>query len=136
MEKKKELTRYERQSRERISLLISDYCDGSQQRFCDKTGLNKASISQYVNGKNTPSNITAGKIAEVFNVDPAWLMGFDVPMLPASSTPDTISTELSRHESDLISAYRNASDDTRVAVCAVLGIKGDMQSSVDGFITA
>lgn len=87
MEKKNELTIYEKQARERIAFLISNHCEGSQQRFSEKTGLNKASVSQYVNGKNTPSNITARRIAEVFNVDPAWVMGFDVPMKSSPVMP-------------------------------------------------
>lgn len=79
MEKKNDLSRYEKQAQFRIKQLIAEYCDGSQQRFSEKTGVNKGAVSQYVNGKNTPSNITSKKIADVFNVAPAWVMGFDVP---------------------------------------------------------
>ena len=50
------------------------------QELADKTGLNKASISQYVNGTHAPSNISAGKMADVLGVSPVWLMGYDVPM--------------------------------------------------------
>lgn len=85
MDKKKDLTRFEKQSKERIAYLIDRYCSGSQQRFADMTDINKASVSQYVNGKNTPSNVTAGKIAFAFNVNPAWVMGFDVPMKKEST---------------------------------------------------
>ena len=80
MNKKTDLDKYEIQARERISYLIRKYCDGSQQRFADLTGLNKASVSQYVNGKNTPSNLNAAKIGHTFGVNPAWVNGFDVPM--------------------------------------------------------
>lgn len=80
MDKKEKLTKFEQQTRDRISKLIQEECDGSQQRFADKTGLNKASVSQYVNGRNTPSNLTAKRIADAFGVNPAWVMGFDVPM--------------------------------------------------------
>lgn len=96
MDKKKELTRFERQAKERIQLLIDKYCEGSQQRFGDLTGIGKASVSQYVNGRNTPSNTTSAKIAFAFNVNPAWVNGFDAPMKESSpfsniknlSTPD------------------------------------------------
>lgn len=44
----------------------------------EKTGITKGSISQYMNGRNRPNNINAGKIADVLDVDPMWLMGFDV----------------------------------------------------------
>lgn len=50
------------------------------QELATRSGLNKASISQYINGTHAPSNISAGKMAAVLNVNPVWLMGYDVPM--------------------------------------------------------
>ena len=49
------------------------------QELADRTGINKASISQYTNGSHMPSNISAAKISNIVNVSPLWLMGFDVP---------------------------------------------------------
>ena len=82
MQKKNDFNKYEQQAMERINSLIAEECGGSQQRFSEKTGINKGSISQYTNGKNVPSNFTAKKIADAFNLNPAWVMGFDVPMKP------------------------------------------------------
>lgn len=45
-----------------------------------RSGVSKASISQYIHGTSTPGNISAQKMADVLNVSPMWLMGFDVPM--------------------------------------------------------
>lgn len=50
------------------------------QELSNKSGVAKASISQYVNGSHKPSNISSGKMAITLNVNPLWLMGFDVPM--------------------------------------------------------
>ena len=50
------------------------------QELADMSGIHKSSISQYVNGSHAPSNVSAGKMAEVLQVSPVWLMGFDVPM--------------------------------------------------------
>ena len=50
------------------------------QELADMTGISKASISQYLSGQHKPSNISAGKMAEVLGVSPLWLMGFEVPM--------------------------------------------------------
>lgn len=50
------------------------------QELADGTGLGKSSISQYVNGTHSPSNLSAGRMAEVLDVNPLWLMGYDVPM--------------------------------------------------------
>lgn len=49
------------------------------QDLAEKSGVSKASVSQYVNGSHKPSNISAGKMAEVLCVNPVWLMGFDAP---------------------------------------------------------
>ena len=61
-------------------------------------------------------------------------MGFDVPMdrnaAPASA--GSVHMDLPRHEADLVGAYRNASDDTQIAVCAVLGLKRDILSETGG----
>lgn len=58
------------------------------QELSDKSGVNKASVSQYVNGSHKPSNISAGKMADILDVDPLWLMGFDVPMKRQVSDED------------------------------------------------
>lgn len=50
------------------------------QDLSNLSGVAKASISQYINGTHKPSNVSAGKMGEVLEVDPLWLMGFDVPM--------------------------------------------------------
>lgn len=73
---------YKEKSRERIIDLIDEFCgdvpDRKQQAFADMCGVSKFSISQYVNGSNTPGNMNAAKIANKCNVEPLWIMGFDV----------------------------------------------------------
>lgn len=49
-----------------------------------RTGISKSSISQYCNGVHVPSHTTARAIAEVLDVAPLWLMGFDVSERPES----------------------------------------------------
>ena len=63
----------------RLQLALSDM-GISQQELAEKSGVSKASISQYVNGSHAPSNISSGKMGKVLNVKPMWLMGFDVEM--------------------------------------------------------
>lgn len=63
----------------RLQLALSDM-GISQQELAEKSGVSKASISQYVNGSHAPSNISSGKMGKVLNVEPMWLMGFDVEM--------------------------------------------------------
>lgn len=42
--------------------------------LAERSGVGKSSISHYVNGSNCPSNKTAGLLASVLKVNPAWLM--------------------------------------------------------------
>lgn len=42
--------------------------------------LNKNDLSQYVSGKVEPGNKKLTILAKALNVNPVWLMGYDVPM--------------------------------------------------------
>ena len=44
-----------------------------------RSGVSKSSISHYMNGTHTPSNVAATALSEVLGVNPVWLMGFDAP---------------------------------------------------------
>lgn len=79
------------------------------QELSNKSGVAKASISQYVNGSHKPSNISSGKIASILDVNPLWLMGFDVPMeiasIESSNTPRIMQyfnslNDLGKHEAE------------------------------------
>lgn len=83
------------------------------QDLANRSGVGKSSISHYINGSNEPHNKNAGLMAEVLEVNPQWLMGFDVPMeesMPYHS-PD---------EAECIKLFRNASPELRKAALAVL----------------
>ena len=41
--------------------------------------INQSSLSQYLNGTNKPNSLRAMTIASILEVNPVWLMGFDVP---------------------------------------------------------
>ena len=126
MEKKHELTRYEVQSVQRIKQLIQEYCEVSQQRFAEKTGVNKGSVSQYLNGKNSPSNSTAKKIADTFHVAPAWVMGFDV----ARNSVITLNDEAKTDESVLLNNFRELTPEGRQkAIQYVIDLNQNMNYS-------
>lgn len=40
--------------------------------------LSAPTISRYMNGQMSPKIITIEKIASIFNINPVWLMGYDV----------------------------------------------------------
>ena len=63
-----------------------DRCGMKAAELALRSGVNKSSISQYLNNSHTPSNFSAQKLANVLGVNMVWLMGFDVPMDPEGGT--------------------------------------------------
>lgn len=113
MEKSKKPTEFDIRSRERLNYIIAKYCNGSQQELSKRTGVGKASISQYVNGKNTPSNLTALALCTPFKINPAWLQGFDVPMMREDTASGVSLSNLSKDEKLLIDRYRAMNQEGR-----------------------
>ena len=106
-----------------------------QVEIIEKTGISKGALSSYLSGRYVPKQNNIYKLAQVLNVNPAWLMGLDVPMDPAAVSSDQDALVLSDHETKLVKAYRNASDDTQIAVCAVLGVKRDTELRTERSLT-
>ena len=50
----------------------------TQADLCKYTGINKATVSQYLSGKYLPKQDKIEAIAKVLNVDVVWLMGYDI----------------------------------------------------------
>lgn len=51
-----------------------------QAELCQKTKIPKSALSEYIKGVYEPKQDRVFAIATALNVDPVWLMGFDVPM--------------------------------------------------------
>ena len=52
----------------------------SQAELCQKTKIPKSALSEYLKGLYEPKQDRLLIMSEALNVDPVWLMGFDVPM--------------------------------------------------------
>lgn len=63
-----------------------------------KTGISESTISQYRSGYSKPKEARLVVIANALGVDPAWLMGLDVPMEPRTK-PSGIMGHLAEEES-------------------------------------
>ena len=49
--------------------------------LANKIGIkSKSTIYRYMNGEMVPKITTVKYLSEIFNVNPVWLMGYDVPM--------------------------------------------------------
>lgn len=52
----------------------------TQRELAERSGIKESSVSHYMNGSHAPSTLSAGKMSKVLNVNPLWLMGYDVSM--------------------------------------------------------
>lgn len=82
-------------SQNRLSDLLAQY-NMTARELSERSGVGESSISQYLSGTHAPSNISSGKMAKVFGVDPLWLMGYDVEM--SKSEGITISSDKTRRD--------------------------------------
>lgn len=68
------------------------------------TDIDKGTINNYLAGKYEPKQDRLEIIAKALDVDPVWLMGYDVPMEREKKAPDTI--KLTEGEEMLLSLFR------------------------------
>lgn len=73
-------------SQKRIKELM-DYYHINQTELCKKTGIQKSALSNYLNGDREPRQNQVSLLADPFNINPSWLMGYDVPMF-LNETPN------------------------------------------------
>ena len=66
-------------SQKRIRELMDMY-GLSQTELCNRTGIQKSALSNYLSGTREPRQDQLSLIADPFGINPAWLMGYDVPM--------------------------------------------------------
>lgn len=60
----------------------------SQADISRKTGLPRSAISMYLSGQRTPRQDKISQICEPYNINPTWLMGYNVPMFSSSVFAD------------------------------------------------
>lgn len=79
----------------------------TQAELVEKTGIPKASISQYINGHHLPKQEAIYKLSEALSVRPDWLMGLNVPM------EDKNKLDVTSTEKALVLQYRQLNNDDR-----------------------
>lgn len=99
----------------------------SQTELCEKTGIPKSAMSQYISGAFKPKQKRTYLLAQALDVDEAWLMGYDVPAeKPTSPTPE-ITDSLSsfnpleyRSSSDVVRYLRESKNMSQAEFASVL----------------
>lgn len=116
----KQLMRERRLRQVDILKLAEPYCKEYEQ------SVSKSDLSQYVNGKVTPGQWKITVLSKALNVNPAWLMGYDVPIeRPADATPQA---PLRDDEERLVGLYRqlNRQGQELVMQTAVTAVRSEL----------
>ena len=114
-------------TKERMQELL-DYYKISQVDLSRRTGISQAEENNYVLGKRIPKQNNISKIAEAYNIDPAWLMGYDVPMkrvtdlIEDSFDSVDYNIHLTKKQVDMLTAFENADESTKRMVLYALKI--------------
>lgn len=90
-------------------------------------GVDKSTVSTWVNGTRLPRMSKIDLLAHYLGITRSDLV-------EDHAVHDQREPELSDLEKDIIRAFRRSSDDIRIAVCAVLGVKKGTESAKDGSI--
>lgn len=91
---------------QRLSDLMSEFGETTYS-VARKLGMSAATISRYMNGHMLPKLTTVYYLANIYNVNPVWLMGYDVP--PSETAAATITEQ----EKALLAFYRSASEERK-----------------------
>lgn len=73
----------------RIKQILAESGD-SQNEMCRKTGIQKSALSNYLSGIRVPRQDKISAIANVYHINPAWILGYDVPKKKELSSSQAI----------------------------------------------
>ena len=97
-----------------------------QYELCEKTKIPKSAISQYLSGLFEPKQDRLHIIAQALDVDPVWLMGFDVPMEKGNKSSPS-EPELTEGEKLMLELFRRIPEDKQTAALEMLRAALKMQ---------
>lgn len=92
-----------------------------QSELCEKTKISKSVLSEYISGAYEPKQDRIFLLSQALNVDPVWLMGFDVPMENADkkSSPHEDGS-LTEGEKVMLELFRQIPEDQQPVVLAMI----------------
>lgn len=106
--------------------------DKTQLEVATAIGVSHQTFSTWCRGIALPRMGKIQLLADYFHINKSDLIEEHDP---AAVSSDQDALVLSDHETKLVKAYRNASDDTQIAVCAVLGVKRDTELRTERSLT-
>ena len=96
----------------------------TQTELCSKAKISKSTLSEYLKGLYDPKQDKVFMLSQALNVDPVWLMGYDVPMEKKEASEDKkISpTELSEGEKALLELFNRVPEDQQQLVLGMIRV--------------
>jgi transcriptional regulator with XRE-family HTH domain len=89
-----------------------------QSELCEITKIPKSAISQYLSGAFEPKQDRLHIIAKALDVDPVWLMGYDVPMEREKNSPEELT--LTEGEKMLLDLFKRVPEDQQQLVLQMI----------------
>ena len=92
----------------------------TQAELCQKTKIPKSALSEYIKGLYDPKQDRVMILAEALNVDPVWLMGYDVPMEQDTKKRSPHEPTLTEGEILMLELFRQIPENQQPVVLAML----------------
>lgn len=92
----------------------------SQAELCQKTKIPKSALSEYLKGLYEPKQDRLLIMSEALNVDPVWLMGFDIPMEKEYKKSSSDEEDLTEGEKQVLELFRQIPVDQQPVVLAMI----------------
>lgn len=93
--------------------------DMTQTELASLLGVSQNAIFNWENGKREPSQLNIEKLADIFKVSPAYLMGWETPNAIASATITLYNVHCeTEDETKLILSYRELNNVSKQKVTA------------------
>ena len=101
-----------------------------QSELCTRAKVPKSSLSLYLSGAYEPRQDRIYDMATVLDVDPVWLMGYDVPMEreEKSISPDEL--QLTEGEKKLLELFRKIPEEHQPQALEMLQVALKMQKKL------
>ena len=91
----------------------------TQSELCKRTNIASSMMSEYLKGKYEPKQDKVYLLSQALNVDPAWLMGFDIPMAEEKKDSPT-EVQLSEGEKILLDLFKRVPEDQQQLVLQMI----------------
>lgn len=103
-----------------------------QTELCEKAGIPKSSLSLYLSGAYEPKQDRLYLIAQALNVDPVWLMGFDVPMEKETAKKEVSPDKLALTEGEklMLELFRKIPEERQPEALELLRVALKMQKKL------